>query len=1125
MKKRMRADRALACVLAVIIFAANIRNIAILNGPYMFSDELGYLGHAAAFAGKDWGSVMQYCSWYGFGWSMVIAPLFALFSSMSVIYRCVNVLNAFLVVAVFFMLRFLLKRLFQAGNAVLLTVISACACFYPSILVHSSMAWAETWLLFVFMALSLVAWELIQRPKWYKACAFGALLWYFYVCHNRMIAVVIAGVLLVFALWATKAVRFRDVAAFIVSLFAAYLLFGKLKDFVVARNWPRGLPNDNNLSGGLERLTAGLTPEGAISLISVLCSQFLYVCVASCGMVPVGLYAAISKAVRCMRERRASEGAMEIWLSLSFLGIFAVSVIMVGGTDDLTGVRLDHVFYGRYCEPVYIALLAYGLAALSQRALQKEIPDFQAVCLLAAALCAWSAYGTTKALIEPVFNRPNAPGISAYYESFRSEYFVFFAAAFSMLVMNVLIKLLPCSKRRPYIALGCLCGVFVASGLSAGNTILESQAAHAPEVELMDTVAKYDVGDKTVYALGSMDSKYYQCMLPNLRLEYVKDGILSKLPGEQFFAIAPKADCFSHGFDADVEIIANSKENVFVSVDKSKPGNEMTVPLSMLHLMEISNMDAQGIHIQGTAGGLAFYGPYIDLSGGSYELTINMAIESESDRRTFGELLAVSTQVDGVIAETVLTREMVNQGTVHVVLPIHLEESAKQVEFYLNTAQDVTYEVYAMTLSKEYRTDYPLSEQSEQLSLGGFSNVEADGRWMEQNEAHVDCYLPADDYRMVVELGNRVPLELLDLDTYETKVYVNDFLMGDIAVTQDSEGEWIFSVPKECLENGDNEIRFSSGELWSPSEYGATDERELGLNINRISFEPDATLDGDYRMDYPLSEENPGFPIAGFTKVENVSRWMEQNEARIDCYLPDGDYVMTVQLGNRVPVEQLGLDAYEAEVYMNDVLLGKIELTQDAQSEWRFNVSKECLEDGDNMLALRCETLWTPSKYGSMDTRKLGLSITSVTFEPAGEYALEYDLSQDTGLALSGYSHAEAHGRWMDANRATIGCWLPKDDYTLSVKLGTLIPLNELHMRAFTVQVYVNDYPAGEIRLTPDMESDLFQYDIPASCLQDGSNNVSFTCESLWSPAAIGIEDERMLGASIESVTFTPAEE
>lgn len=838
MRKRMRADHVLTCVLAVIIFIANIRHIAILNGPYMFNDELGYLGNAAAFAGKDWSDVMRYCSWYSFGWSMVIAPFFALFSSMRVIYRCINVLNALLVVAVFLMLRFLLKKLFKAGNAVMLTVISACACFYPSILVHSSMAWAETWLLFAFMALSLMAWELIQRPKWYKTCAFGALLWYFYVCHNRMLAVVIAGVLLVFALWATKIVRFRDVAMFIVSLFAAYLLFEKLKEFVVARNWPHGMPNDNNLSGGLKRLMNILTPAGAMNFVSVLCSQFLYVCIASCGMVPFGLYVAISKVVRCLREHRVSESAMEIWLSLSFLGIFAVSTIMTGGTDDLTNVRLDHIFYGRYCEPVYIALLAYGIAYIAERAQKKETNVFLTACLFIVPICVWFAYKTMQSLAIFRFDRPNAPGISAYYELFHSESFVFFAVVLSVIVMIILIKLLPCSKFYRYTGLICLCGVFVASGLSAERTILDYQRSYGSEIEFLDTIMDYDIGNKSLYGLGRASVKYYQCMLPDKRLGYVDGVSLSELPEDQFYAIVPKEEYFPYAFNVYADIVANSQKNLFVFVDRSKPNNKaITIPLSMIHLKDISEMDSQG-HIKVTRGGLAFYGPYIDLSDGCYELTVDMAIESETDMSEYGKLQAVSVPAGGLMAGTILTREMVNQGIVHVELPMNFKDGVKQVEFYLGALANTTYEVYGMTLSKEYKMDYPLLEQNISSLLSGFSNVEEDGRWMEQNEALIDCYLPDGDYVMTVQLGNHVPVAQLGLDVYEAEVYMNDVLLGTIELRQDAQSEWYFNVSEECLEDGGNMLAFQCKTLWTPSEYGSTDMRELGLSINSVTFEP-----------------------------------------------------------------------------------------------------------------------------------------------------------------------------------------------------------------------------------------------------------------------------------------------
>ena len=165
-------------ILAIVLFFINIRLIRILDGPFMFNDELGYLGNAAAFAGYDWHEIMQGCAWYSFGWSLILTPLFIVFDDMLIIYKSINVLNAILCVITFVLQYKLLTKCFCRLNNYYLALISFVTCCYPAVLINSSMAWSETWLLFMFVAITYFLLCMVNKPKLYKDIIWAFLLYY-----------------------------------------------------------------------------------------------------------------------------------------------------------------------------------------------------------------------------------------------------------------------------------------------------------------------------------------------------------------------------------------------------------------------------------------------------------------------------------------------------------------------------------------------------------------------------------------------------------------------------------------------------------------------------------------------------------------------------------------------------------------------------------------------------------------------------------------------------------------------------------------------------------------------------------------------------------------------------------
>lgn len=833
----------LTSLLAIILFIVNIRHIAILNGPYMFNDELGYLGNAAALAGRDWHFIMQRCAWYSYGWSIIISPLFLIFSKMQIIYRCINIFNALCVVAIFLMQRNLLIKHFKDSNINITTAISAAVCFYPSILVNSSMAWCETWLLFAFTVITVFVYNMIQNPKTYKAGIFGLLLYYYYVCHNRMIAVIIAGVIIFIVLCIIKKYNIKHALLFVGSMVLSSVIFGLIKDYIISKNWPEGLPSGNDLESGLGVLSNLLSMSSIKNFIGVLCSQFLYICISSYGLVPLGLYFCICKIINSIKNHKSEESVFELWLALAFMGVFAISTLATGAQPDISSRRLDHIFYGRYFEPVFIFLIAYGFMHLSDLTKQTNHLAIYNTCYICiVGVCAIAGYLTVNHLKNPVFNKPNASGIAIYFEVFHNpNYFMFAAALLS--IIGTIILILTFSNKNVFKYIGILgfSAVGFISMLSAEKSITVSQKNYSSEIPLINAIQAYDTADTPVFLL-TLGNSYFQCMLTDIPLEFTRETTLSSIPNEKYYAIVSINEYFKNGFDISSEIIAQSSNNLFIYVDKSQDTNSsLAIPLELMHLKEISQFTSNGIHVDSSDEALAFYGPYITINAGDYELNAEIKITCNEALDNYGCFQIYSSASGTVISEFTLTSDMINTETNVVTIPFSLVSPIEDLEIYLRTKPGVSYDVNNLYLTKAYSFEYPLNSENGFFETQGFSHIETAGRWITDNTSEIHCFLPAKDYALTVDLGYSIPFEKLSIEDYSAEIYINNNLLGELNISSESNTDiYSFNVPKEYMTDGSNTVSISCDQLWSPSEFGSADTRQLGLNIEKIYFTPAA---------------------------------------------------------------------------------------------------------------------------------------------------------------------------------------------------------------------------------------------------------------------------------------------
>jgi len=108
---------------------------------------------------------------------------------------------------------------------------------------------------------------------------------------------------------------------------------------------------------------------------------------------------------------------------------------------------------------------------------------------------------------------------------------------------------------------------------------------------------------------------------------------------------------------------------------------------------------------------------------------------------------------------------------------------------------------------------------------------------------------------------------------------------------------------------------------------------------------------------------------------------------------------------------------------------------------------------------------------------------------------------------------------WTGSQTSAVRCTLPKENYMMTLKLGSSLPLKEMRKERFPIRISVNGvYIGGEI-LTEQNNPQIITVHIPEAYLNDGTNIISFQTD-LWSASAVNPKDNRIIGIPLKSLAF-----
>ena len=396
---RLVAGLGIACI-AVLVWATFAS-----RGASVRPDELGFLlngwvltGHNEILLGSE------FRSFYTAGFGFITAAAALAGRGIDVQYRLSLLANIGLVVATAAALaRFAFRHLTTSRRSA--RTLGIIVAITPAVAANSLFAWSEALNRFLFVAVALLVYEHVARPRLSSSVGLGVASSFMVIAHGRFnllpaLAVVLIVIVGAFGQRGRTAaiVMVAGVATTVVS----YFVFTRINVWLRRELYPAATGKEGRM---LDKFT---DLSNLPSLGRSATGQLWYVLATSFGLAAVGLAVNVRALLIGFRRPRNLQ-----WLAPTFVFLAAGSVALASTLQVLRIIRPDHLVYGRYLEAVSPVFVMLGLCAVvtgSRFAHRAWTAGVAAIVVCAAILTAAAGRDELRALTsaKQFFAIPNA---------------------------------------------------------------------------------------------------------------------------------------------------------------------------------------------------------------------------------------------------------------------------------------------------------------------------------------------------------------------------------------------------------------------------------------------------------------------------------------------------------------------------------------------------------------------------------------------------------------------------------------------------------------------------------------------------------------------------------------------
>lgn len=547
-----------------IILIAYLFQLDKYNLLYHLGDEFGYWADAAYLYGYDWSGVTSHNTYYSFGYSFVLAPLFNI-ENFELRYKMALVANGIFQIISFLLLRDIAKRIFNSISNTTCTLISLCITLYTSNIFFSKTTLCESFLYCVFIVLTFLIIRICESGKWIHYTLLSVFTPLIFAVHMRALGVALSiGVFLLLEFIINKTSRKKIV----VTVFFMCILF--LLVFIYKEHLIHDLYSSNetvafnDFSGQTERLKMLVSIKGILLLIRSIIGKIYYLLSASFlifawSLIWLGTQINIKGRFYKVKILNDNLYKFSIFLLFVFISTLGISSIYMIAESEV----IDNLIYGRYNEFILGPFLLIGCCYLFE--CRKKVVNKWIMIILFYFLSTFFIIANFDKIENPIIREVNIVGVAAL--SYNGQTCLYdkweIAIALKSILVSALILRVLYMKKENFRIIAFIIAALL--WFHGGIQILDYQLNYRNSYYTNKNIADYlidnDINEITylvnnnyVY-FDSLLPDILQYMVPTLHINYKNIENIS-LNNEQLFFV--KKERFDSSIFSEHECVAAS---------------------------------------------------------------------------------------------------------------------------------------------------------------------------------------------------------------------------------------------------------------------------------------------------------------------------------------------------------------------------------------------------------------------------------------------------------------------------------------------------------------------------------------------------------------------------------------
>ena len=328
---------------------------------YILGDEFGYWTNAAYMFGYNWSSVTSHNTYYSWGYSLLLVPLFYI-SNWKIRYQVALAINITLMIIAFCIQCYIERKLFEKINSKWIYFVNTIISVYSTNIFYAKTTQSESFLYFIYVIVILLLFKVLTTQKKTYYMILGIVSGFIVCVHMRSIGVLLAACITVCIYILKKKEDIQKGLFFLFAFLGVLLILYMVKNMLINDLYQNNVTVAvNNVSGQVSKIRTIMSINGIWLFIRSIMGKIVYLQAATFLLFGWGMVCIINHIYINIKNSVYSE-RMYIYFFILFSIIFSV-IISAIATINRNEI-FDITIYGRYNEYLIGPIVGIGLLHL-----------------------------------------------------------------------------------------------------------------------------------------------------------------------------------------------------------------------------------------------------------------------------------------------------------------------------------------------------------------------------------------------------------------------------------------------------------------------------------------------------------------------------------------------------------------------------------------------------------------------------------------------------------------------------------------------------------------------------------------------------------------------------------------